>query len=96
MVSRALLRGLVFDAYGTSFDADSISVECKSLFPGKEAELSRLWRAKQLEYSWLRSLMGRYAEFETITADVLHAACRMLNLPLRTHWDLTRVRSFPD
>ena len=83
MVSRAPLRALVFDAYGTLFDVHSISVACESLFPGKGAELSRLWRAKQLEYTWLRSLMGRYTEFETITADALHAACRMLGLPLQ-------------
>jgi 2-haloacid dehalogenase len=76
------LRALVFDAYGTLFDAHSISGACESLFPGKGTELSRLWRTKQLEYSWLRSLMGRYVEFETITEDALGAACRMLGLQL--------------
>ena len=83
MIRRAPLRALVFDAYGTLFDVHSISVACESLFPGKGAELSRLWRAKQLEYTWLRGLMGRYIEFETITADALNAACRMLGLPLQ-------------
>ena len=76
------LRALVFDAYGTLFDAHSISGACESLFPGKGTELTRLWRTKQLEYSWLRSLMGRYVEFETITEDALGAACRMLGLEL--------------
>lgn len=83
MISRAPLRALVFDAYGTLFDVHSINVACESLFPGKGAELSRLWRAKQLEYTWLRSMMGRYTEFETITADALNAACRTLGLPLQ-------------
>jgi 2-haloacid dehalogenase len=82
MDSRTPLRALVFDAYGTLFDVYSISVACESLFPDKGAELSRLWRSKQLEYTWLRSLMGRYAEFETITGDALGAACRMLGLQL--------------
>ena len=76
------MRALVFDAYGTLFDVHSISVACESLFPGKGTELSRLWRTKQLEYTWLRSLMGRYTEFETITADALGIACRTLGLKL--------------
>ena len=76
------VRALVFDAYGTLFDVHSIGVACESLFPGNGPALSRLWRQKQLEYTWLRSLMGRYAEFETITRDALGVACRMLDLEL--------------
>jgi 2-haloacid dehalogenase len=76
------IRALVFDAYGTLFDVHSISVACEALFPGKGAELSRLWRTKQLEYTWLRSLMGRYVEFEAITGDALDHACGALGLSL--------------
>ncbi len=82
MNNRAPVRALVFDAYGTLFDVHSISLACESLFPGKGTELSRLWRTKQLEYTWLRSLMGRYTEFETITRDALGIACRTLGLEL--------------
>jgi 2-haloacid dehalogenase len=82
MDSKAPVRALVFDAYGTLFDVHSISIACESLFPGKGAELSRLWRNKQLEYTWLRSLMGRYTEFEAITRDALGIACRTLGLEL--------------
>ena len=82
MDSRAPVRALVFDAYGTLFDVHSISLACEALFPGKGTELSRLWRTKQLEYTWLRSLMGRYTEFETITTDALGIACRTLGLKL--------------
>ena len=82
MEDRVRLQALVFDAYGTLFDVHSINVDCESLFPGKGPELSRLWRTKQLEYTWLRSLMGRYAQFEDITRDALAAACRMLGLQL--------------
>ena len=76
MPNRLPLRALVFDAYGTLFDVHSISLDCESLFPGKGADLSRLWRNKQLEYSWLRSLMGRYVEFEVVTKDALVAFTR--------------------
>jgi 2-haloacid dehalogenase len=82
MASSVPVRALVFDAYGTLFDVQSISIACEDLFPGKGAELSRVWRSKQLEYSWLRSLMARYVEFETITRDALGTACRQLGLEL--------------
>ena len=82
MPNRLPLRALVFDAYGTLFDVHSISLDFESLFPGKGAELSRLWRNKQLEYSWLRSLMGRYVEFEVVTKDALGVACHALGLEL--------------
>jgi 2-haloacid dehalogenase len=82
MHSGVPVRALVFDAYGTLFDVHSISIACESLFPGKGTELSRLWRTKQLEYTWLRSLMGRYTEFEAITRDALGYACGALGLEL--------------
>jgi 2-haloacid dehalogenase len=46
------------------------------------AQLSQLWRAKQLEYSWLRSLMGRYAPFSVVTAEALEYSCAALKLEL--------------
>ncbi len=69
------IEALVFDAYGTLFDVHSVIERCEELWPGKGAAISRLWRAKQLEYTWLRSLMHRYENFETITADALRHAC---------------------
>jgi 2-haloacid dehalogenase len=76
------IRVLVFDAYGTLFDVHSVIVECESAFPGKGAALSQMWRSKQLEYTWLRSLMGRYEDFESVTAAALNTACRSLGLGL--------------
>jgi 2-haloacid dehalogenase len=76
------IRALVFDAYGTLFDVHSVVAECERRFPGRGAELSRLWRQKQLEYTWLRSLMGRYEDFTRVTADGLAHACAALGLPL--------------
>jgi 2-haloacid dehalogenase len=76
------IRALIFDAYGTLFDVHSITSVCDRLWPGKGAEVSRLWRAKQLEYTWLRSLMGRYENFGRVTEAALRQACAMLALPV--------------
>jgi 2-haloacid dehalogenase len=76
------LEALVFDAYGTLYDVHSVQSRCEAFFPGRGAELSRLWRAKQLEYTWLRSLMERYAPFSTVTREALAYACEALGLQL--------------
>lgn len=73
---------LVFDAYGTLFDVHSVQARGEALWPGKGAQLSQLWRAKQLEYTWQRSLMGRYAPFSQVTRDALEFTCQSLALPL--------------
>jgi 2-haloacid dehalogenase len=74
------IKLLVFDAYGTLFDTSSVISLCNELFPGYGGELSRIWRSKQLEYTWLRSLMGRYVTFWKVTEDALFFACKRLNL----------------
>lgn len=76
------LRALVFDAYGTLFDVHSVVALCEELWPGKGASLSLLWRTKQLEYTWQRSLMRRYEDFGRITLAGLRYACATLGLPL--------------
>jgi len=76
------LRALVFDAYGTLFDVHSVIALCEELWPGKGAALSALWRAKQLEYTWQRSLMRRYEDFGRVTAAALRYACAALGLQL--------------
>lgn len=72
----------MFDAYGTLFDVHSVIARCESCWPGKGAQLSQLWRAKQLEYTWQRSLMQRYAPFSTVTREALAYACEALGLEL--------------
>jgi 2-haloacid dehalogenase len=74
------IAALVFDAYGTLFDVHSVTETCERLFPGKGGSLSQLWRTKQLEYTWQRSLMGRYADFNRVTEDGLCYACGALAL----------------
>lgn len=75
-------EAFVFDAYGTLYDVHSVVQRCESCWPGKGAALSQLWRAKQLEYTWQRSLMKRYAPFSTVTREALAYACEALRLEL--------------
>jgi 2-haloacid dehalogenase len=70
-------RALVFDAYGTLFDVFSVTALCEQLFPGNGAALATLWRAKQLQYSLLRS-----KDFWQITQDGLTYAAQSLKLDL--------------
>jgi 2-haloacid dehalogenase len=74
------IAALVFDAYGTLFDVHSVTQLAERRFPGKGAPLSQAWRAKQLEYTWLLSLMGRYRHFNHVTRDALDYACAALKL----------------
>jgi len=88
MTSR--IQAIAFDAYGTLFDLHSVTALCDCKFPGQGAELSKLWRAKQLEYAWLRSLTERYEEFWRVTESALAFACNSLSLacPAETRRDL--------
>jgi 2-haloacid dehalogenase len=73
------IRGYVFDAYGTLFDVHSVAEAGREL-TADPAALSALWRQKQLEYTWLRSLMGRYEDFWAVTEAGLRYAVRRLGL----------------
>ena len=73
------IRGYVFDAYGTLFDVHSV-VEAGREITSDPAALSATWRQKQLEYTWLRALMGRYEDFWAVTESALRYTIRRLNL----------------
>src|ERR671918_3063708 len=66
-------QAFVFDAYGTLFDVHAVIEALRTVTADAEA-VSLQWRAKQLEYSWLRSLMGRYVDFWTVTDEALQCA----------------------
>lgn len=68
------IRACLFDAYGTLLDVHAAAKRESEAQEMDLARLSAVWRQKQLEYTWLRSLMGRYANFEQITADALDYA----------------------
>lgn len=68
------MRSYVFDAYGTLFDVHSAARDCADRLGPSALSLVATWRAKQLEYSWVRSLMGAYKDFWAITEDALDFA----------------------
>jgi 2-haloacid dehalogenase len=97
-----MIRALVFDAYGTLFDPHSVRDECERLFPGKGAQLSQIWRTKQLEYTWLRSLMNRYEDFWRVTEDALRFSSASLSLSCgdeqrdKLMQEYLRLKAFPE
>lgn len=96
------IDAVLFDAYGTLFDVYSVLGRCETEFPGKGQVLSQTWRTNQLQYTWLRSLMGRYEDFEQITRAALEASARTLKLPLnekasaRLMEEYLRLSPFPE
>jgi 2-haloacid dehalogenase len=64
----------VFDAYGTLFDVAAAARRCADDLGDKSGPLAEIWRTKQLQYTWLRSLMGNYADFWQLTGDALDYA----------------------
>jgi len=74
------VRACVFDAYGTLFDFASAAARCEDVPSEKRAALTALWRDKQLQYTWLRSLQNRYADFWQVTEEALAFALETLGL----------------
>lgn len=68
------IRACVFDAYGTLFDFNSAVMRCRDAVGGDAEKLSEIWRTKQLQYTWLRSLMRTHADFWQVTGDALDYA----------------------
>ncbi len=75
------LNAIVFDAYGTLFDVHSVIAECNAIWPERGTAVSSLWRTKQLEWTWQRTLMGRYVDFHEMTIAALRYAAATLILP---------------
>src|SRR5476651_899575 len=78
MISRAL-PVCVFDAYGTLFDVHSAVATHREVVGSNADAVSAMWRQKQIEYSWLLSLMGAHADFWQLTQDALDYA-------MQSHW----------
>ena len=74
------IKAVVFDAYGTLYDIQSVAEVTEAAFPGYGEIITQIWRIKQLEYTWLRSLMRRYEDFSTVTRDSLAYTLRILGL----------------
>jgi 2-haloacid dehalogenase len=102
MAPSSPLRVLVFDAYGTLFDVGSVQEACEAAFPGQGLALTNLWRQKQLEYTWLVSLMGIYRDFWELTRAGLVQAAGLLRLRLTAEEEKTlleqywKLQAFPE
>ena len=74
------IRACVFDAYGTLFDFTAAAAACQDELGGQVKPLAALWRDKQLQYTWLRALQQRHADFWQVTGDALDYALDTLDL----------------
>ncbi len=74
------IKACVFDAYGTLFDFNSATDRCRDVLGDKADQLSALWRTKQLQYTWLRGLMGRHKPFWEVTGDALDFSMQTLGI----------------
>jgi len=76
------VKAVLFDAYGTLFDVYSVAHAAEQLFPGRGEKLALLWRDKQIEYTRLLTMSGRYLTFWEITCAALRYAITRFELPL--------------
>jgi 2-haloacid dehalogenase len=74
------IRACVFDAYGTLFDVASAAQRCTDALGDRAPRLAMLWRDKQLQYTWLRAIEGRHADFWHVTGDALDFALEALEI----------------
>ncbi len=79
-VRLAGIRACVFDAYGTLFDYASAAARCKDVLGDQHERLTALWREKQLQYTWLRALQSRHANFWQVTGDALDFAMETVGI----------------
>jgi len=76
------VKAIIFDAYGTLFDVNSAAEKCKDKIGSKWEAFANFWRTTQLEYTWLRSLMGRHKDFWQVTEDSLDKSMKAFNIDL--------------
>ena len=74
------IKAIIFDAYGTLFDVNSAAEKCKDKIGDKWEPFANFWRTTQLEYTWIRSLMGRHKDFWGITEDSLDKSMKAFNI----------------
>ena len=74
------IKAIIFDAYGTLFDVNSAAEKCKDKIGDKWKPFANFWRTTQLEYTWLRSLMGRHKDFWQVTEDSLDKSMKVFNI----------------
>ena len=85
METLSTVKAIVFDAYGTLFNIASIDKQLEHHFGEKAGPIGAIWRKKQLEYTWLRTLMGKYKDFFELTKDALQYACKNQSATLQSN-----------
>lgn len=80
MAALSGIRACVFDAYGTLFDYASAAARCRDALGARLDRLNALWRDKQLQYTWLRALQDRHADFWQVTGEALDFALETLGI----------------
>ena len=88
------IQALVFDVYGTLFDVHSVKEQAEELYPGQGEAISKRWREKQLEYSFLRQLNGQYVPFSQVTQDALRYALLELKLHVTEEQIMTLMETY--
>lgn len=97
-----MIKAFVFDAYGTLYDVQSVADVTDAAFPGYGELITQIWRMKQLEYSWLRSMMCDYQDFWAVTRQSLAYTLEILGLsPSESLFDdiaeaYNNLRPYPD
>ena len=85
------IKAIIFDAYGTLFDVNSAAEKCKDKIGKKWESFSNYWRTTQLEYTWLRNLMGRHKDFWQITEDSLDKSMKVFKIDISMKNDLLNL-----
>ena len=86
------IKAIIFDAYGTLFDVNSAAEKCKAKIGINKWDIfSHYWRTTQLEYTWLRNLMGRHKDFWQITEDSLDKSMKVFEIGSSMKSDLLNL-----
>jgi 2-haloacid dehalogenase len=85
------IKAIIFDAYGTLFDVNSAAEKCKDKIGDKWEPFANYWRTTQLEYTWLRSLMGRHKDFWQVTEDSLDKSMKAFSIDLSMRNELLNL-----
>ena len=85
-----------FDLFGTLLDLGGLVDDCETVAPGRGCELAARWRMRQLEFSWLRTAMGMFVDFDRVTADALEASMAELGLDIVDAFVLPPVEPLED
>ena len=88
------IKAIIFDAYGTLFDVNSAAEKCKEKIGDKWESFANYWRTTQLEYTWLRNLMGKHKDFWQVTEDSLDKSMRAFDIKISMKNELLNLYKF--